>query len=181
MAKVDFKNAKALEKIFITEAKKKLPRLIKNEVINSIESGVSPVQGKGRFKRYSKSYRDVIRDKAAYRTINGRVIRFNANKRNKQKIKDLNQDFRDSQRPAKKISPVTMRVTGKMLSSFFVRKIVRGFAFGFRSKLAVYHNNGDGNLPARRLLPNKTGERFTSNITERINQTLRDVLKNITK
>lgn len=180
--KVNFKGMKELQKNFRNKVKAKLPGLLKREIVSEIEKGVSPVYKQGRFKKYSKSYKSVIRGTAAFRVINGRAVPFTGKKKKqKAKIKELNKAFNASQNPAKKISPVSMRLTGGMLNSFIIRKAVRGFIIGFRSKLAVYHNEGKGNLPKRRLIPNESGERFNNNITHRVDSTLSKILKSLIK
>lgn len=183
------------------EFNKRGPVKAKQAVVQDITKGISPVQGGGKFQKYSDSYKEVIRDKAAYRTINGKVVRFSADpagisqkefrslrpsrdaRRNykaardnlKQKVKDLNADFRAKQNPKKQVSPVNLRLSGKMINSFRVfsnnafnqsYKLI----FEFRNFLADIHNRlGAGkSRVVRRMLPTNRGERFNRRISSTI-------------
>jgi len=51
---------------------------VKQAIVQDMIRGISPVKGKGKWKRYSKSYKDVIQNKAAYRKVGGKIVRFSA-------------------------------------------------------------------------------------------------------
>ena len=143
-------------------------RNIKRVIIQDIIKGVSPVKGGGKFTRYSNSYKEQIRGKAAYRVINGKVVRFgkdaandalgistkqfrslrpdsaarktraSAQKKIKKLVDDLNRDFKAMQSPTKKVSPVNLRLSGAL------HKSLRVFSKGniFRSfRLVVQFKN----------------------------------------
>lgn len=171
---------------------------VKQAIVQDMIKGISPVKGFGKWKKYSDSYKEVIRGKAAYRNVGGKVIRFSADepwgisdsefnslrpnasaKRSrrtakdimKQKIKDLNQDFRSKMSPVKNISPVNLRLSGDLhrsLKSFTKGGFLSNFrlVLQFKNKLADIHNRlGAGKSKVvRRLLPTKQGERFNNKI-----------------
>jgi hypothetical protein len=169
---------------------------IKRTILQDMIKGVSPVQGQGKWSKYSKSYKEVIRNKAAYRRLkNGRVIRISSDsverrfKKGKQNlVNDLNEDFRRTMRPTKRISPVNLRLSGGLHKSMFV-KTVGGFLrtfrlrIGFKNKLADIHNRqGAGKSKVtRRLLPTKFGERFNRRITSFIFDSLKNATEKVAK
>jgi len=169
---------------------------VKRLILQDMIRGVSPVKGGGKWKRYSKSYKEVIRGKAAYRRLpNGRVIRISADsvesrfKKGKQNlVNDLNADFKRSQKPSKRISPVNLRLSGKLHKSLFA-KTVGGFLrtfrlrIGFNDKLADIHNRrGAGkSRVTRRLLPTKFGESFNRRITSGIFELLQKSVEKVVK
>jgi hypothetical protein len=120
-------------------------------ILDLINKGISPVDGAKRFQRYSKSYRDAIKKKY---------------------IKEK-----------EKVSPVTMKKTGEMQESLkFVIK--RGSTLlQFDDKKAAYHNDGSKktNLPMRKLLPNKKGEKFTPRILGKIVKALKKATRKTKK
>ena len=111
-----------IKKSFLTT---KTKRAIRDEVIEHINSGKSPVAG-FKFKNYSKDYA---------------------------KLKG-------------KKSPVDMLVTGKMLRSLQLRKTRSSFILAITNKVAKFHN--ETGRVIRRLLPSKPGERFATNIQNKI-------------
>lgn len=120
-----------------------------NTVRNLIEKGISPVEGDGRYKRYSDSYRTNI--KKGY-------------------IKEK-----------AKVSPVTLKKTGKMLDSMrFIIK--RGSTYlEFQDEKAPYHQKGNKKLPQRKLLPTKRGEKFSPRILRKIVQALKKATRKTKK
>lgn len=106
----------------------KVKKAIREEVIDTINSGISPVNG-NKFERYSEKYA---------------------------KAKGVSRN------------KVDMLVTGRMLRSLQIRKTKSSFFLYFTSKIAGYHNTGGENLPERRLLPTKNGERFADKIQKLI-------------
>lgn len=123
------------------EFSKRGPVKVKQAIVQDMTKGISPVKGKGKWKRYSQSYKDVIRNKAAYRIIKGKVVRFGkvfdgltqkdvrtigggrqsrqasrqlktAQNVRQQLIRDLNQDFHKRSSPTKQVSPVNLRHSG---------------------------------------------------------------------
>lgn len=169
---------------------------IKRTILQDMIKGVSPVKGGGKWKRYSKSYKEVIRGKAAYRRLkNGRVIRISADsveprfKKGKQNlVNDLNTDFRRSMKPTKRISPVNLRLSGQLHKSMFVTT-VGGFLktfrlrIGFKNKLADIHNRqGAGKSKViRRLLPTQFNEKFNRRITSFIFDSLKKATEKVAK
>lgn len=141
---------------------------IKRNILQDIIKGVSPVKGGGKWKRYSDSYKEVIRGKAAYRRMkNGKVVRFGTEaqlsakelkayraskqaiatvKRNQKAAKalvnELNADFRRSMKPTKRISPVNLRLSGQLHRSMFVTT-VGGFLKTFRLRIGFKNKLAD--------------------------------------
>ena len=148
-----------------TFSKGKHTAIIKRTIIQDIIQGVSPVKGKGKFQRYSKSYKDVIRGKTTFRKINGRTVAF----------KGRDREYHRAANPSKRVSPVNLRHTGGLHNSF---KVFTAGGFGsayrlvfqFKNKLADIHNRrGAGKSKViRRMLPTKTGETFNRRITSSI-------------
>lgn len=158
------------------KALKDVVKVLDREIVSTILKGRSPVKGEGRFKRYSQSYRQEIKGEAylnpdsgeyfIFRNVKGRVIPIEVENK---KIKQ-SKEFRD-----KKVSPVNLKLTGKLLSSFFIRlKNATTLIIGFDNELADIHNRqGAGKSKVvRRMLPSK-GERFNASITRKIRDAAR--------
>lgn len=109
-----------------------------------IRKGVSPVDGEGRFQKYSDSYRKAIKDKRY---------------------------------PDKRVSPVSMYLTGEMLGSLRFVKSGEKLFVQFDDKKAAYHQKGAGNLPVRKLLPTGMFDRFNKRITDLLVKALKKALK----
>lgn len=189
------------ERSLIPEIRKKFGQTnnlknIKREILKDMIKGISPVNGAGKWQKYSESYKEQIRGRAAYRRLpNGRVIRISADqvgrgfKKGKQNlVDDLNSDFKKSQRPAKRISPVNLRLSGKLHRSLFVTTaggIKKSFRLriGFKNKLADIHNRqGAGKSKVvRRLLPTEFNESFNRRITSFIFDQLKKATEIVAK
>lgn len=131
---------KKFNKSFKEQFKRDIPKLLKKEILRDISEGRSPV-GKGRrFKRYSEVYREKIK-------------------------KSKSSAFRN-----KRVSPVNMKLSGKMLRSLSVRPSGKSVLIKIVNKLADIHNRlGAGKIKeVRRLLPTRKGEQFNSNITDEL-------------
>lgn len=117
--KVEVKGLNAIEKKIKdlkTNAQKEVKKslkaaaaLMKEDIVETIESGNSPVKGNRRFKGYSENYKDDIND--------GRYSRY-----------------------GKKIRPVNLKLSGRMLKSIAARLTNNGFVIYFTSKLAKIHS-----------------------------------------
>jgi phage gpG-like protein len=153
------------------KALKDVLKVLDREIPSTILSGKSPVEGEGRFEKYSLSYRQQIKGEAyldpdsgeyfIFRKINGRTVPIEVENK---KI-DQPKEFRD-----KKVSPVNLKLTGKLLSSFFTKlKNATTLVIGFDNELADIHNRqGAGKSKVvRRMLPFK-GERFNANIRRKV-------------
>lgn len=206
---ITIKVSKDLEKLLKQSAKsglskdiarqferQKSPVKIKRTIVQDMIRGISPVKGGGKWKKYSESYKDQIRGKAAFRTINGKVVPFSTKGtrgRGRNKIKDfinaLNKDFIRSQSPTKRISPVNLRLSGGLHRS--LRVFVKGglvtsrrLIVEFKSFLADIHNRLGAGKKAkviRRLLPTKSGERFNRRIEQAIIFELNKAVNKIVK
>jgi len=80
-----------------------------------------------------------------------------------------------------KVSPVTMKKTGEMQDS--LKFVIKGRStfLQFDDKKAYWHNEGKGNLPKRKLLPNKGSEKFTPRILSKIVKALRKATRKTKK
>lgn len=202
MAKVKVNTDKALRKL------KELPRRIilanvaaqaRKSILREIKEGRSPVSGKPRrFQKYSDSYKAAIKGDLMIRRTQGGGYIVTTTEREK-KFKDLskafggdtklaNRVFKDRKAfikrnnpevTAKKVSPVNLTLSGKMLRSFFTitKQSATVITVGFRSKIAAYHDQGQGSLPQRKLLPTRDGERFNRSILNDIQEAVLKALK----
>jgi hypothetical protein len=145
------------------------PKAARKKVLSNLSKGVSPVEGKGKFQKYSKSYKDFILGKVSFRKINGKVIPFQ------------NEDpILNAATPKKRRSPVNLRFTGQLWNSLKVFTS-GGFTdrfrlvFDWRDFLADIHNQrGAGKSKViRRMLPTEKNENFNKDINDTILAKLR--------
>lgn len=171
--------------------KKELEKTITPEVIKTLEAGNNPIKA-GKPVKYSQSYIDQIEGKLRFFTANGNVIAvkpdniesstisFNK-KTGKAKKTGINQDntFAKGMGVGKLKSPVNLKLTGELHNSIDTRPTKDGVEVYFKDEKAQWHNDGvkENNLPARRLLPNKSGEEFNANIFKRILAALQAAIK----
>jgi len=81
-----------------------------------------------------------------------------------------------------KSQPVDMTDSGEMLFNDLKSwKRLGKIGIRFDSKIAKYHNEGEGNNPERRLLPTKNGEKFKSGIMNKVKAILRRAVKEAIK
>jgi len=161
---------KQIKQRFIKEASKTMPKILKKQIINeSILKGKSPVLGEGRYAKYSTSYRNQIKGKVTFRNINGVNVPIksgNILKKDKSKFRQ------------KKVTPVNLKLSGKLLKSFKVKRIVNGFNILFSDAIALFHQDGTNKMPKRKMLPQE-GESFNRRITRAINTDLARALKKV--
>lgn len=83
----------------------------------------------------------------------------------------------------RRIRPVNLTLTGKMLKSFFIKVKRNSVLIGFDNKLADIHNKeGAGKSKVvRRLLPTNEGEKFSRKILTELKITLNKVAREIFK
>ena len=154
MAKVrtDFKDAKKQIEEFRRKSKPELRKVLKEEIVGSIERGVSPVKGFGRFPTYSSSYKDAI-DSGRYRQFSKRKRPVNL-KLTGQLLKSF-----------------FVRISKRGIQLGFDNKLAD-----------IHNNRGAGkSKTVRRMLPTQEGEDFNRSITIRIREVLSRVAKNIFK
>lgn len=147
----------------IKEWKRDAPPIILNNIRKHVSIGNSPVEGYGRYKGYSKSYKEQINGKASYRTItkNGiqKVIRITPQLASDKK-KFIN----------KKERPVNLYLSGKMMNSMRSYALPNGFYISFSTVYARElanlhsHNSFEKAKVKRKLIPNEY-ERFKKAIT----------------
>ena len=126
---------------------------IKVEMLDYISKGKSPVAKEGRYQKYSDSYKKQIKGQLSFFKMDGKTIPFKPN------------GPTHPQKYGKKVTPVNLSVTGKMLKSLKSRATIKGISVWFSSKIAKYHN-GDGRV-RRALLP-KDNERFNRPIRNKL-------------
>jgi len=136
---------------------KRGPIKVKQAIIKDMIKGISPVNHGGKYKKYSDSYKQEIRDKRS------KKIRLAS--------------------PTKSISPVNLRLSGGMhnsLKSFMKGKVL---VVQFKSFLADIHNRlGAGKSRVkRRLLPTNSGEKFNRNINKVILSELKKSIDKVAK
>jgi len=154
------------------------PLKVKQAIIQDMIKGISPVQGKGKWKKYSEGYKLQIKNEAyldpttgefgIFRRIGGKVRFIEVESKRLQGRSDVQKEAS----PTKKISPVNLRLSGGLHKSLKVNT-KGGFLTNFRlvvlfkNKLADIHNRlGAGKSKVkRRLLPTNKGEKFNRKIT----------------
>lgn len=82
-----------------------------------------------------------------------------------------------------RLKPVDMVLSGEMFSSFYVKQVksVGSLEIGFKDEKAAYHQEGNENLPQRKLLPVDKGEKFNTRLTKFINNALKKAVKKAIK
>ena len=152
MTKVDLSAAQKDIDEFKKRAKKELVDVYKKEITESIERGVSPVKGQGRFQNYSDSYKEAIED--------GRYSRFTKRKR------PVNLKL-----SGQLLKSLFVKVSRKGLIIGFDNKLAD-----------IHNNKGVGkSKTVRRMLPTEEGEEFSRSITTRVREVLDRVAQNIFK
>jgi hypothetical protein len=154
-------------------------------IIATIKRGITPVAGYvARFQKYSQSYINQIKGKEAFFFKNGKLIHIDPYSSKEMKAMEATKGEKKSNKASadfvkeiskkkfgnKKQSPVSMHLTGKMLGSLSYRS--RSGTLIMTDPKFKYHNDGEGKLPERRLLPNREGESFNRLIQKKITDAL---------
>ena len=156
-----------------------LKDVLKNEILDSARSGKSLVKGQGRFKQYSKSYKDQIQGKVSFRTFKV------GGKKQVIPLKQLEEDrikFED-----KRVRTVNLNLSGKMLEALKIIVKNRGnkvLNIFFDENLehgdiAKYHH-GKGRVD-RFLIPSAKGQLWSIALTRRLRILLENTVKRIMK
>lgn len=163
--KLGFAKIQKAKSKFYVDAAAALPNLI----IELYNKGISPVEGVGKFKQYSKSYIEQIE-------YNRKADKKNVKQGERNLKKGL--DAVDKRKGGtaeifrgKLKSPVNLKLTGFMHKSIRSFYDTEGVTIKFDSPIAKYHN-GEGRVD-RHILP-KGNEKFSSLIMKK----LRDILRN---
>lgn len=120
--------------------KEEAPPKVIEKIKELIRSGNSPIEGQTRFVGYSPRY-----------------------------VKRINSKSFKEKYPDKKVRPVNLELSGKMLRSLIRRKQEKGFVIFFTSPLAKYHSiNGPNGASKyiRKLTPTEPNERFKRIVTQ---------------
>lgn len=159
MAKTKVSTKETRKKIskFKREVSKQGSKLLKEVYLKEISKGNSPVStdGSGRIEKFAK-YSDSYKDAIKA----GRYKKY-----------------------GKKIKPVNLKLSGKMIRSLRFRATVDGIRITWNNFLADIHNSlGAGKSKTiRRLLPDQDGEVFNNNITRPFNRLIRAIKKQVFK
>jgi len=186
------------KKKFYAEAAKQLPYVI----ASTIQKGISPVEGIGRFKQYSPSYVDQIEGRVKFFRKGSKTIAIRPDIETKQgksiaehskitykngaiapgkligahsKLSFKGSLFAKGLGHGKLKSPVNMTVTGVMVGSIQGDVVSNGALISFNSPIAKYHN-GQGRVD-RHILP-KGSETFSSLIMKKLRDLLREAFNN---
>lgn len=166
-----------------------LANAIGNTVVDEsralIDSGQSPVQGYGRFERYSPRYVSWIKnDKKKRGKTAAAVVRSHA-PASKSRTAKAKKAKKEAERHGKQVRPVNLYLSGEMLDDgygFEVRGesvfvgMVRGSAA--KKEIASYHNDGTDRLPQRRIVPG-AGEQWAISIMRAIRDLYGERMKKI--
>ncbi len=144
--------------ISIQKWKLEASRYLMGEIVRLIQSGQSPVKGGG------------------------------GQSGGKSRFQDYSPSYKDQIRKgrykkySKKLRPVNLTLTGKMLDSISKKINKNGFTIFFRDEKAIYHNElGAGKSKViRRMLP-LGGQEFTAAITRQLVDILDRLIKSETK
>jgi hypothetical protein len=154
MASAKF-NTKSIEgkfKQYKKLAQKRVPPVLKSEIVSEIKKGRSPVKGQGRLVGYSDSYLKAI--------ASGRYTNFGKQKR------PVNMTL-------------SGKMLKSIFTRFTKRGIEVGFDDPLAD---IHNSQGAGKSKViRRLLPTEKGEKFKSSITLRIREVLTNVMKDVLK
>jgi len=167
-------------------------------ILDLINKGISPVMGAAaRFKSYSVNYVKQIKGQIAFWTNpNGSIgsleplknkelgayrASAEARKQNKENQKWV-KERSENQFNGKKVSPVNLKVSGEMQKGLSYNEKtgeLTAFSDVDGENLWNIHNDGvpEKNIPERRLLPNRPGERFNRRIDQKITEALLKALK----
>ena len=151
---------------------KKTIKMLKFDVRKLILSGKSPVAGKGRFKKYSDSYKQSMGKKkphTTFRTIGGKVV----------PLKGADPEIT---KYGKQARPVNLKLSGKMLRSIKGRETRNGLVVWFASKIAKYHDKlGAGKSKViRRMLPD-SNEKLIRKLQNKVQEIFRQSFRNAFK
>ena len=150
-------------------------RDIKKAILEDMSAGVSPVRGE-RWKKYSQSYKDVIRGLATFRKGKDGKVRFSPTR---------DQAFMDLATigGGKSVSPVNLKLTGTLWKSLKISTTGRLIIVAFEDALAIIHNQlGAGKSKAiRRLLPTEPNEKFNENITQVVENGVKNAVDIVVK
>lgn len=147
--KVDLRKATNEINIFKSEARKEIANVLEKEIISSIQRGVSPVKGFGRFQQYSESYKKAIRKR-----------RFP----NKRRVRPVN-------------LTLTGKLIKSFYIKLKKSSVILGFDNNL-ANIHNKEGAGKSKV-VRRMLPTNTGEKFSRRITTELSKALTKVAKSI--
>ena len=138
----------------------------KQELLDSMNRGVSPVEGQGRWQDYSDSYKNQIGGR--FKSSSGRIVK-----------KEFGSKFAKF---GKTVRPVNLKLSGGLQRSLRVLNTVKGFRVEFNSPLADIHDRlGAGRKRVKRRLLPRGNERFSRALMNMITGAARAYLKRISK
>lgn len=139
------------------EFSKRGPTKVKQAIVQDMIKGISPVQGGGKYKKYSETYKQTISGVTTFRRFGGKVVPFDG----------PDQEFIRDSSPTKQLSPVNLRHSGELHKSLKSYLKNTALVIAFQHFLADIHNRrGAGKAKVvRRMLPTEAGEKFNRTIT----------------
>lgn len=150
--RVDMKKLEEKLGLFLRSATRVTADNLPKDIVDDIEQGISPVKNKGRFERYSDSYRKQIDSSSLLKAV------------------------------GKRVSPVNMKVSGQLLNSIYARVKKGRVIVGFKDRLADIHNRlgaGKKAKTVRRLLPTEDKEVFNRGIQIKLEERVKRVARRI--
>jgi hypothetical protein len=146
---------------------------IRKDILDDLSAGVSPVEGE-KWKKYSESYKSVIRGQKTFRKKGGKVFVKN----------EPDEAFLAIARLfGKSIAPVNLKLSGELWKSLKVNIQQSKIIIAFTDFLAEIHNNlGAGkSRTIRKLLPTEAGEKLNSRIMQGIIERLQIAVDTVVK
>lgn len=166
---------------------RKLGDTVKDGILDATAKGLSPIKGFGRFDGYKAQEQAKELRKKASKLSNNRIVATEDSERRRRdkansirtKASKIGEGYPVSVQeewPNKKIRPVNLRLSGKMLKSITyqfnrAKNSIRFYLLGKKNNLmAETHNEGtqEPNVARRPFLPTGPGEEFISSITRDI-------------
>lgn len=147
-----------IKKTFADSIARYAPSILK-EIQKSIERGVSPVEGKGRFVDYSDSYKNQIGGR--FKNAAGDILR----RKSSSMMEKL----------GKKVRPVNLTLSGRMMRTLYYKVKGSILEISFTSPIAAYHTIfGAGKRRViRSLLPAFTGERLSRTVFDKFDRRIK--------
>lgn len=161
-------------------------KAIKKAILDDMSKGVSPVRGE-RWKKYSDSYKSVIRGQARFRSYKDSDTGKQVVKASRQR--DTNFFLLAALGGGKSLSPVNLKLTGELYKSLSVKTTGRLIEVAFKDFIALVHNKlgvrtgkgFTGPKILRRLLPTEGGERFNEGITQVVENLVKKAVDTVVK
>ncbi len=151
---------KTLKAVNSSSTKNALGEVLRKEVLDFIEEGISPIKGRGKFKGYKVDRGGGSDNPRAYPN-------------------SVKKKY-----PRKRKRPINLELSGKFLKALTYKKTKEGIKFGFfgmnddiRDKYETHNLGLDKYVPKRKFLPTVDGEEYSLDITKALEKTLDEILR----